>query len=233
MEDYDNLDKIQLLDEVTGAKREEIASLCTYCSFKKGEVIITSEDKSRDVSFLISGQIKVIKYSVTGREVGVALLESGAYFGELSAIDGLPRSATIIATQDSRVATLPYESFNVLLNSSPAITLKLLRNSSKTIRYLNEHLLDVSSIDAAHRTYKLLLHLAVSDQNLKTQPMVNPAPTQSDMAGLVSTTRETISRILSQLEKGEIIEKKDHIIYITDVEKLKYLADKLDGYSTA
>ncbi len=233
MEKEDSLENISLLDEIIREKKEEIESLCKFCSFKKGDVIIASEDTSRDVSFLITGQIKVIKYSITGREVGVALLDKGSYFGELSAIDGLPRSATIIATQDSRIGTLPCEEFNKLLNSNPEITLQLLRNSSKTIRYLNEHLLDISSIDAAHRTYKLLLHLAVSDQNLKTQPMVNPAPTQRDMAGLVSTTRETVSRILSQLEKGEIIEKKDHIIYITDIEKLKYLADKLDGYSTA
>jgi len=228
-----NLDNINLLSSLDQDNRDKITALCKFCAFKKGEIIIKQGDTSRNVSFLVTGQVKVINYTVTYREVGVALLESGSYFGELSAIDGLPRSATVIATQDSRIATLPHKEFDALIQSNQSIALELLYNHSKTIRYLNEHLLDVSSIDAAHRTYKLLLHLAVSDEHLQTQPMLNPAPTQNDMAGLVSTTRETISRILSQLEKGGIIEKKDHIIYIIDIEKLKYLADKLDEHGTA
>ena len=228
-----NLGNIELLDGISDKERNEISTLCSFFPVKKGGIIIKSGDGSKDVSFLISGQVKVIKYSITGREVGVALLEAGSYFGELSAIDGLERSATVIATHDSIVATLPHKEFNTLLCSHPEITLRLLHNHCRTIRYLNEHLLDVSSIDAAHRTYKLLLHLAVSDQRLKTRPMLNPAPTQSDMASLVSTTRETISRILSQREKGEIIEKRDHIIFIIDIDKLQYLANQLYDHSLA
>ena len=118
------LDSIDLFSDLSSDALQKIASVCSYREYAPGETILEFGEQGRDVCFLVHGNVQVVNYSPSGCVVSYAVLGRGDFFGELAAIDGQTRSATVNATTDSRVYRLPYLEFWDLVNSQKKVNAK-------------------------------------------------------------------------------------------------------------
>ncbi len=181
--------------------------------------------------FIVRGRVRVVNYSYSGREVSYDDLSAGAVFGELSAIDGAPRSASVVADKESLLAAMSASLFTRLVVSEPEMVQHLLLRLAGIIRSCDERIMDLSTLGAVQRVYLELMRLAEesrSDDETGDDWRISPLPTHKAIASLASTTRETVARSMSQLVSGGIIERKGKTIVIRDFDRLERLAGALE-----
>ena len=161
--------------------------------------------------FIVEGRARVVNYSSSGREIAYAEIGAGGHVGELAALDGLVRSASVIAMEKCLIASLPAPVLESLLMDHPALALAMLRHLAKIIRANDERIAELSSLGAVARVYRELLRLARDTDDGGC--VIDPLPTQQDMAGHTSTTRETVARALgSLLKSGGAVKQRRRLV---------------------
>jgi CRP/FNR family cyclic AMP-dependent transcriptional regulator len=223
------LDGIELLAELSDEEREELSHKCRWLKFVKGEQVVDKDSADRDVYFVADGSVQVVNYSLSGREIAFARLPAGSYFGELSAIDGLPRSAAVVAAEKCLLATLSPEAFHDLIRRRTEIALQLLQRLGGIIRSCDERIMDLSTMGAMQRVYLQILRLAEQSPVNPEAWQIRSMPTQKAIAAMASTTRETAARAIGQLTGTGIVERKGRMVHIRDKEALERLAGALDA----
>jgi len=219
----ERLSAIKLLRELPAPQLQAIERRCRWRRFAPEEQILDRDSDSRDVFLVIEGAVEVVNYSITGREVAFGQVKAGGYFGELAAIDGRRRSANVVASAPSLVAVMPPDVFNNTLTSNPSVALNVLRRLAHIIRTADERIMDLSTLKAVQRVYVEVMRLAQSTGGDPT--IISPIPTQRELARRASTSRETVVRVLSQLVKGGILERKGRTVRILDMDRLRTLAE--------
>jgi CRP/FNR family transcriptional regulator, cyclic AMP receptor protein len=220
-----HVDLFSCLDE---AERQALERRCNWHRWRAGEQIIDRETLSNDVYFVVHGRARVIDYSDTGRrEIVFDEIGPGGYFGELAAIDGEPRSANIVAMEDTLTASLTAGAFVELLFEHREIGLSLMRRLTEIIRNSVVRIMDLSTVGAHNRVYSELLRLAKTGGGRpRNTAIIQPIPVHSDIAARVSTTRETVARVMSDLQHRRIVERERDALIIRDVELLTQLAHR-------
>jgi len=208
-----DLQKIALLSELETEKKQVLLKQLNVKVYKRNEVVVQKGQPSSELFFLISGRLKVVDYAPSGREVGFVFIEAGSHFGELALIDGKPRSASIVATEKTTVAILTKQHAKTLMYSEPSVSEKLLKQLANIIRQNNEHMVMLGNTSAPNRVNILLMKYA---RDINGQLVIEKPPTQSEMATMTNTTRETVSRTLSQLIEAGLIEKQGKKLTILD-----------------
>lgn len=220
------LNAVELLAGLPAAELAELERRCRWRRYAPDERILDRDSKSREVFFVVEGRVQIVNFSAAGRKVALATLRAGTYFGELSAIDGEPRSASAVALEDSRLAALAPEDFLELLQRHPALAITVLKRLARIIRVSDDRIMDLTTVPAPQRIHRELLRLAEPDAVAPGTWVVRPMPTHDAIAGRASTTRETASRVLSQLSSAGIVERKAKTLYIRDLERLAELAQQ-------
>ncbi|SFW31937.1 Crp/Fnr family transcriptional regulator [Nitrosovibrio sp. Nv17] len=210
------------------AELEAISHPCRWYRYAAEEHIIRYQDTTNSAFFIIQGAIRVTYYAVSGREVILCDLSGGDMFGELTAIDGQARSANVVARSDALVAIMPASDFLDLLQSNPRISLAILKRLTRHVRRLTERVFDYSTLSVRDRIHVELLRLArpATAQNLS---VISPAPTHADLANLVSTHREAVTRELSELTRCGLLQRKGHELHILDVTRLARMVEQARG----
>lgn len=211
-----NLDNIELLADLSPESRAALATKCVWRVFQNGEQILERSTTSRDVFFVAEGSVNIVNFGVTGREVAYATVEMGHYFGELSAIDGRPRSANVIARSKCLVGALSPDHFKDLLMTNPDIMMSVMQRLARIVRINDDRILDLSTLGAVQRVCQELLRMAEPDPVTPDSWIIYPMPTQSVIASRVSTTRETVARVLGQLAQEAMVLKKGKSLYLKD-----------------
>ncbi len=227
-----NLDNIELLSELSPEERLRVASRCSWRTCNGGEQILERSSTSRDVFFVVEGSVNIVNFGVSGREVAYATVEAGQYFGELSAIDGRPRSANVIAHKKCLVASLSPENFMELLKDHPMVTIQVMQRLARIIRVNDERILDLSTLGAVQRVCQELLRMAKPDPLSAGSWLIYPMPTQSTIASRVSTTRETVARVLGQLANDGLVLKKGKNLYLKDRQGIEDMINSLAASSS-
>ena len=207
---------------------EEVSSLESRCKWTQcpaGTQILERETDNRDVYFVVSGSVRIVNYSTSGREIALATIEAGSYFGELSAVDGQRRSANVVAATDCSVATITPAIFNRLLVKHPTVAMDVLQRLAGIVRVADDRIMDLSTLRAVQRVYVELLRLTDSDVAVPDLWVIRPMLSHSEIASRASTTRETVARVLGQLANAGIVERKSKALYIRDKERLERLAE--------
>ena len=200
-----------------------VVSTAAWRECAAGERIIERGQTGQEVYFIIEGGVRVLNFAASGRVISFASLGPGAYFGELAAIDGQPRSATVVAQAKCVLAVLEGEEFRHLVLSFPQISITLLRRLSEIVRRSDERITDLSSLSAAQRVCLEILRLAEPDPVAGRSWVVYPLPTQANIASRIGTTRETVARMISRLAAEGIVERKSKSLYIRDRDRLEAL----------
>ena len=215
-----------------GLKPVDVAKLEEYCRYKKfpaGEQILDRQSQTTDVFFVVRGKVRIVNYSLSGREITLDDVNQGGHFGELAAIDDEPRSASVMALTDCVIVSMPQKVFLAALEKFPAISLALMRDLAHIVRRSTDRIMDLSTLGANNRVHAELLREAKANGNAKNEAVIKPIPVHSDLASRVSTTRETVARVLNDLARQGILERrKDHLV-IHDVSRLQNMVDQVQG----
>lgn len=220
----------QALSEIHGlaglpdAALEKLAQTVRTQTYRSGEKLAERGQDADHVCFVISGHLRVLNYSSAGRMVRYAALATGDFFGELAAIDGQPRSATVVAESDCVIATLSAEDFQELISSQPEFSFALIQRLASIVRACDERIMDLSSLGPAQRVCLELLRLSEPDPLRSQSWVVYPVPTQANLASSLGTTRETVARVISRLTSDGVVSRKSKSLYIRDRVRLEALA---------
>ncbi len=221
------LDGIGLLSGLPPKLLRRVERQCRWREFPADATILERGSDDRDVYFIVQGAVEVVNYALSGREIALARIAAGGYFGELAAIDGQPRSASVVALEDCLVATMPPSACDQLMIDHPELARGLLLRLARIIRAGDNRIMDLSTLGAVQRVYHELLGLAVRDPAGSGTWVIWPMPAQREIASQASTTRETVTRAIGELAAAGVITRKGKSLYIQDRARLEGLADKL------
>ncbi len=216
---------VDLLSELSPESLDELEKRVRFRRYKTKELIFDLESAGTEVYFIVEGKVQVVNYSPSGREVSFAQVPAGGYIGELSAIDGRPRSATIVAVEDTTLASITADAFRALLLDYPHVALEVLQRLSAMVRAADERIMDLTTLSAINRVHSEILRMSVPNEDEDNTALIAPIPTHSDIAAQASTTRETVSRVMSHLARVFIVERAEKALKILDVERLSGLIE--------
>jgi CRP-like cAMP-binding protein len=212
-------------------KRSAVETLDARCEWRRvaaKQWVIDYQDEGIDVFFVAAGAVRVLIYAKSGREVILADLEAGGFFGEMAPIDGHSRSASVLAVSEAVVATMPGSVFLEVLNTHPEVSMFVLKLLAARVRELDNRVLEFSTLDVWHRVSCELLRLARPDPNDPYRGVLSPAPTQAEIAARISTSREAVVREMKALEReGFLVRQRDAVV-LTDIPRLVQRLDKDD-----
>jgi CRP-like cAMP-binding protein len=220
-----SLSAVALFEGLPAAEVEGLESRCNWSHFAAGEQIIDRDSDNRDVFFVVRGTVQIVNFSTSGREIAFANVEAGGYFGELSAIDGQPRSASVVAVTDCDIGTITPIVFTRILVRNSTVAMRVLQRLANIIRISDDRIMNLSTLRAVQRVYVELLRLTAPDAAVPNLWVIRPMLSHSEIASRASTTRETVARVLGQLALGKIVERKGKALYIRDRTKLERLAE--------
>jgi CRP/FNR family transcriptional regulator, cyclic AMP receptor protein len=227
--DRGRLGGIRLLESLPAAELISLEQRCRWRRYHAGEQILDRDSTTRDVLFISEGRIRVVNYAASGREIAFAVVEAGGHVGELSAIDGEARSATVVAVTDCMIGSLSADAFGALLERHAAVAVALLRHLSRIIRTGDERIAELSVLGAVPRVYRELLRLAERDPADASAWRIVDLPTQQDIASRVGATRETVARALGQIITTGVVQRRGRILLIRDREMLEELGNPPDA----
>jgi len=219
-----------LLEGLTEPERRAIEQRCHRRTYARNETILDKGSQSREVFFVLKGSVSVITFSPAGREVTLAAVKAGDFFGELAAIDAQPRSASVTAIEKSEIAIMPPDIFLDLLKNHAAVSFQMMTRLARMVRASGLRILELSTLQAAQRVYAELLRMAQPDAAVPGLWVVRPLPPMHEIASMTSTTRETVNRAISQLYPGGILKRKGRNLYIMDRAKLEEIVTSLQAH---
>ncbi|GEO82936.1 Crp/Fnr family transcriptional regulator [Pararhodospirillum oryzae] len=224
----DSLEGVSLLEELDPAYRLEIARQCRWRRYGAGEQIIDRQSETRDVFFIVRGSARVVIYSASGREVTLDDIPEGGFFGELAALDGAPRSASVMATADTLVASASPELFLRLVRENTSVAMTLLWRLAAMVRSSTERIVDLSTLGANNRVQAEILRRALeAPADDQGRPRISPIPVHSEVASRVSTTRETVARVLSDLARKGIVLRERNTLVVLDLGRLELMVSEM------
>lgn len=221
-----SLAHIKLFQPLDAPSIARVESQCTWRQAREGDLILSRDSDSRDVFFVAKGRVRIVNFSATGREIAYAIIGPGEFFGELAAIDGQPRSATVMALDDCKLAALPPQSFRELIERHPKLALTVMEKLARIVRICDDRIMDLATLSAYQRVYAEIVKLVKADPVRPNSWLVYPLPTQAQIAAQASTTRETVARVLSHLAQDGIADRKSKTLYVRHFDRLKALCER-------
>lgn len=218
------LAKNSLLLGLTEGALARVKQAVQWLDCDTGHPVFERGQASTDVHFVVAGALRVVSHSGTGREVAFAEMTPGSYFGELSALDGKERSATVIATMPSVVATLPRNEFLLLIREHPDVALRLLGRLAAVVRELDSRVLDLSSIGVTQRVYVEVLRLAEPAPENDGSWVIDPMPNHREIAALIGASAEDVAHAVGRLLQVGVARRVNRMLRIIDRAHLESLA---------
>jgi len=205
----DILRKVPLFGQLAPADLERVAEISRERAYPRNSVILFEDDPGDALYVVATGQVKVVLIGEDGREVILSVMGEGEFFGEMALIDDEPRSAHVIAMEDSTLLVIRREDFQDLLKQTPGIGLALLRELSRRLRRVDEKVGSLVLLDVNGRVAQLLLELA----DEAGSDRITRRLTHHTIAQMIGSSRETVSRTMRELvEKGSIEVSRREIV---------------------
>lgn len=225
-DDRTDLGGIELLSGLDPEALRDLKKRCRWYRFAANQIILDHGDHAKhDIYFVIKGTVRIVNYAASGREIAFANVHEGNYFGELAAITDNPRSASVVAVTECRLASLAPREFQSLLLDNPELGVQVIMRLADIVLRCDKRIMDLSTLTAVQRVHVELLHLAKPDTVVPGIWVVQPLPKYSEIASRATTTRETVSRAMIQLAVAGVVERKGKTLYVCDHERLTELAE--------
>ena len=217
----DDATRTQPFAFLTPAMRRAFGPRLRHVRAPKGRTLLAAGAASSDVFCLTEGQARIAIHSQQGREVSVRDLSPGDVFGELAALDGGPRSASVIAASAVTLAVMERDAFIACLERSPEAALWLARRLGAEVRRLTERVFELSALTMRARLHAELLRLA---RLAAPEPELLPAPTHEELARRIGANREAVTRELRDLVRAGVIATGKRRITFLDFTRLEEAA---------
>ncbi|MHA1597752.1 MAG: Crp/Fnr family transcriptional regulator [Alphaproteobacteria bacterium] len=213
-------------------KKQELVAVeknCHWRRYASHQQIIDKDGHNSDIYFVVSGSVRIVNYSFSGRGIILDELPTGSHFGELSAIDGKPRSARVVSLGESVVASMSRAKFLKTLVTHPELAIKVMVVLAGMVRVSTQRIMDLSTLGANNRVHADLLRLAGEFGDDATEIIIDPMPIHNDIASRVSTTRETVARVMNDLARRGLVKKMGNKLIINDVQRLQEMVEEVRG----
>jgi len=217
------LRRVPLFSQLAETELARLADVSRERSYPKNSVILFEDDPGDALYMVVAGQVKVVLIGEDGREVILSVLQEGDFFGEMALLDDQPRSAHVIAMQDSNLLVLRREDFQRKLEETPTIAFGLLAELSKRLRRADDKIGGLVLLDVNGRVARLLLQMA--DEN--DGKSITRRVTHHTIAQMIGSSRETVSRTIRDLADRGLVEVSRKAILIKDRPALEAAAGQL------
>lgn len=223
------LSKIKLFSGLSDDELDDIERRCRWHSYPAQEQIIDRQSDDRDIYFIVQGVVRVLNYSFSGREIAFDDIQAGSIFGELAALDGEPRSANVVTVAPTEAATMTPSAFQEVMKEYPSVAVRLMQRMAQVIRVSTDRIMDLSTLGANNRVYAEILRLAHENETDEDSAVISPVPIHGDIASRVSTTRETVARVLSDLSKKGLVIREGNKLIVNDILQLREMVEEFRG----
>lgn len=208
MNTADFLATVPLFRSLAPAEVAAFAGLAREKSYPKGSVILFEDDPGDSLFVVREGRVKVVLVAEDGREVILGILGVGEHFGELSLIDDQPRSAHVVAMEESSLLVLRRDDFRRRVEQNPAVAWALLIELSRRLRRADEKIGSLVLLDVPGRIARLILDAAAEGGS----DLIDKPLTHQTIAHVIGASRETVSRAMREfVEAGWISTEKRRI----------------------
>ena len=189
--------------------------------FDPEEVLVDFDEPSTDVYFLLTGEVRVLMRTASGKEVILHEMRPGDLFGELAALDGVPRSANVTALTRGEACVMPASVFKELLFAHKPVAERLFCLMASRIRELNARFMEQTVLDLRHRLYSELLRLSTPRQDRSGERVITPPPFHHIVAARIGCRREQITREFTMLTQEGLIERTRGALILRQPDVLK------------
>ena len=219
-----HLRKIPLLSELSDDEIIRVKQDLRIRQYAKRDIVLQKGGHGDGLMFLLSGQLQVVDVTEDGRAIGLRMLAPGDFFGEIALINNSTRSASVVAMNDVLVAFLPAPTALHLFSHSPSVANQMLRHLAQKIQRDSEFRSLLSINNTTKRIYTYLVLMQKNKPNEPDAPaVVENLPTHQDIANMINTSRETVTRALTALAQQGIVQKDSHRLIIVKPEALQKL----------
>ena len=216
LSNLDLIRRVRLFSMLTPEQAQSVADSVSKRRFKRGEVVVEQGTHSNALFILLNGRARVLTADQRGREVIMAVLEAGDYFGEMSLIDGEPPSATVRCEQPTDMLVLGRQEFSRCLPEPNSMAYGILRGLVARLRNADRQIESLALLDVYGRVARTLLDMAEDDNGLK---IVRGRVSRQDMAKVVGASREMVSRVMKDLEeRGQIETLEDGSVVLKHID---------------
>ena len=191
------LRRVPLLQSLSETQLEQLAAGSVRKNFPKGRTIVSEGEPSQSLYILLSGRAKVQRSDSEGKEVILAVLGSGEFFGEMSLIDDAPRSASVITLESCDFMALNKDSFKSMLIQSPEVCMQIMRGLVKRLREADKKIETLALLDVYGRVARVLLDFS---ENIGGEMVVKSKLPRQEIAKMIGASREMVSRVMKGLE---------------------------------
>lgn len=216
-----HLRKIPLLANLSDEEILHVKANLRIRSYAKREIVVQKGAPGDSLLFLLSGSLQVVDVTEDGRAIGLRMLQPGDFFGEIAVINGSLRSASVVALTPVLVALLPRAIALHLFSHSPSVANQMLRFLAEKVQRDSEFRALLSIHNTSRRIFTFLDLLKEKTEG--GLYVVENLPTHQDIANMINTSRETVTRALLALAQQGIIEKGGHRLVIVKPDELQKL----------
>ncbi|MCD6239467.1 MAG: Crp/Fnr family transcriptional regulator [Thermotogae bacterium] len=204
---------------------EEMFNSGKIRDFKKGDIVFFEMEKDDTFYLILDGVVGIFVESEGGKEKILSILSKGNFFGEMAILEGKPRSAGVRVLEDARFLILGKKNFLNMITKEPKLSLNVIVEMSRRLRYTDQQIKDLIFRDAVSRLARSILVL--SDEFGKKKDgdiVIDFAITHQSIAEITGLARETVSRVFTRFEEENVLKIEKHRITIHGIEKLRRLA---------
>jgi CRP/FNR family cyclic AMP-dependent transcriptional regulator len=216
------INNFPIFQELEHDELREVTALCIERKYQKGNIIFFEGDCGEECYFIHSGTVRIFRFDES-KEITLALLRKGDYFGEMAMLSrGLARSATAEVIETSHMYSLNRADFIRFLESNPKLCMKMLEITMQRLRKTNEQIYDLTFFGLKSRILKILMRLADEHGIASGDSVVIPIKlTHQQLADMVGAMRESVSKILYELQDNEFIKVEDKLVTILKLNEFK------------
>lgn len=228
-QNIDLLRGVALFANLADAELESIADRCLWLDCDAGRQIIDHLDATTDCFLIASGAVRVVVNSAAGKEITFRDFGAGEVVGELSALDGRPRSASVVALTPARIARLKSPELWDIVERNPAAAAALIRRLTRLVRQTTDRVVAITTLPVGPRVQTELLRLALAAGVTDNRAVILRPPTHAEIASRVAARREAVTREISRLANAGVIDRHGRDLVVSDVAALRRSVEAFVG----
>ncbi len=210
------LAKVAVFQDLPTAVIEDLARRVTLRRVLGGSPILNQDEPGDALYVIMAGRVKIVVFGDSGREVTLSVMRPSDIFGEMSLFDGQSRSANVVAIDPTTVLALSREDLERHIAACPQTALRLLGEMARRLRRADETIAELALCDVSERLIRKLIVLAREEGGDSPEGLViRRRPTQQDLANMVGSCRETISRTFNSLARKGLIVPRGRALIVT------------------
>lgn len=206
------LETVALFDTLSTEEMSALTSRAPLRSFPKNAVLVNEGDETDSLYIIQSGKVKIYLSDSEGKEIILTIQGPGEYFGEISLLDSAPRSASAMTLEECKIHVIPKRDVEQFLVQNPSASLRIIQGLTRSLRRLTESVRSLALQDVYGRIASTLIKMA--EDFGEGRLIIRQRLTHRDIAAMVGSSREMVSRIMKDLSRGGYISVDENNLII-------------------